>query len=93
MIYSLTQIQNIYSELSDIFAATVEHQLDLYSYGSISHVEQYGNMIKYIELYLFDLNCIIEMLESSIDYTNYSFTDEGIMYLINKCNEIIFYNK
>jgi len=62
-----------------------------YKYGSYFKPKKYRRGTSYLELYIFILSHVLDIINAGLDYEDYGFTDSDIYTVIDKSNELIFY--
>lgn len=89
--YSLVEIQNVIDVIEIELVTYTENEINGYSYGSYYQPVYYRGATEYLELYVFVLYHIKDILSQSLDYNDFGFDDKSITYVINKCNELMFF--
>ena len=89
--YSLVEIQNVIDVIEIELMSYTSNEIDGYSYGSYYQPVYYRGATEYLELYIFVLYQVRDILTASLDYEDFEFDDTSITYVINKCNELMFY--
>jgi len=89
--YSLVEIQKVIDVVEIELISYTENEIDGYSYGSYYQPVYYRGATQYLELYTFVLYQVRDILDASLDYNDFGFEDKTITYVINKCNELMFF--
>lgn len=84
-------IENVIDVIELQSVIYVDREIDGYEYGSYYIPEEIRPSVSYLELYKFVLSHVLDILNYSLDYTDFGFTDNDITTVINNVNELTFY--
>ena len=85
------ELQIIVEVIDTHLIGYTDSETTAYSYGSYIIPNKYRSGTSYLELYNFILKHILDILNDSLLYTDFGFTDSDIVLIINKSNELMFY--
>jgi hypothetical protein len=84
-------IANVIDVLEMQSVIYADREVNGYNYGSYFIPVDTRPSVSYLELYGFVLSHVLEIIDDGLNYANFGFTDDDIVYAINSVNELIFY--
>lgn len=89
--FTKEDIESVLTVINTSIGNYETQEADGYNKGSYFVPKYYNKGITYLDIYQFILTQVYNLLDDNLDYNDYGYNDESIVYVIEKSNELIYY--